>query len=80
LRIKLEEGAINISIQAGIGVTFSKEDLKDKEGLEVISLTIRDLKYNLYRVIGKINSLTGPTYVSIDIEVADPAFTQVLER
>jgi len=75
LRRALEEGLLNIPIQAGIRAsTFSKEDLTDKEKLGVRSFTIRDLKYNPDRVIKEINSLTGPTYVSIDIDVVDPAF------
>ena len=75
LRRALEEGLLNTPIQAGIRAsTFSKEDLTDKEKLGVISFTIRDLKYNPDRVIKEINSLSGPTYVSIDIDVVDPAF------
>jgi len=75
LRRALEEGLLNTPIQAGIRAsTFSKEDLTDREKLGVISFTIRDLKYNPDRVIKEINSLTGPTYVSIDIDVVDPAF------
>ncbi|BFI74512.1 agmatinase [Sulfurisphaera ohwakuensis] len=75
LRRAIEEGLINVPIQAGIRAsTFSKDDLEDKKKLGVKSFTIRDLKYNLNSVINEINSLKGPTYVSIDIDVVDPAF------
>ncbi|QXJ27900.1 Guanidinobutyrase [Saccharolobus shibatae B12] len=75
LRRAIEEGLIKEAIQGGIRAsTFSKEDLKDKERLGVKSFTIRDLKYNLDSVIREINSLSGPTHVSIDIDVVDPAF------
>ncbi|MEM0131403.1 MAG: arginase family protein, partial [Saccharolobus sp.] len=75
LRRALEEGLINNVIQAGIRVsTFSKEDLEDKVKLGIKSFTIRDLKYNSDKIISEINSLRGPTYVSIDIDVVDPAF------
>ncbi|MFP3203456.1 MAG: agmatinase [Sulfolobus sp.] len=75
LRRALEEGLLKNVIQAGIRAsTFSKEDLADKERLGVKSYTIRDLKYNMQNVIKDINSLEGPTYISIDIDVVDPAF------
>ncbi|MEM0294425.1 MAG: agmatinase [Saccharolobus sp.] len=75
LRRALEEGLINNVIQAGIRAsTFSKEDLEDKVKLGIKSFTIRDLKYNSDKIISEINSLRGPTYVSIDIDVVDPAF------
>jgi agmatinase len=75
LRRALEEGLLKGVIQAGIRAsTFSKEDLADKERLGVKSYTIRDLKYNMQNVIKEINSLEGPTYISIDIDVVDPAF------
>ncbi|AGJ62104.1 Arginase/agmatinase/formimionoglutamate hydrolase, arginase family [Sulfolobus islandicus LAL14/1] len=70
-----ETSALKGVIQAGIRAsTFSKEDLADKERLGVKSYTIRDLKYNMQNVIKEINSLEGPTYISIDIDVVDPAF------
>ncbi|WP_338598135.1 agmatinase [Sulfolobus tengchongensis] len=75
LRRAIEESLIKNAVQAGIRAsTFSKEDLKDKERLGVSSFTIRDLKNNIDAVIKEINSLTGPTYISIDIDVVDPAF------
>ncbi len=75
LRRALEEGLINKAIQAGIRAsTFSKEDLDDKKKLGIRSYTIRDLKYNTKAIVDEINSLLGPTYFSIDIDVVDPAF------
>ncbi|AAK42842.1 agmatinase [Saccharolobus solfataricus] len=75
LRRAIEEGLIKEAVQGGIRAsTFSKEDLRDKERLGIRSFTIRDLKYNLDTVIREINSLSGPTHVSIDIDVVDPAF------
>jgi len=75
LRRAIEEGLINVVIQAGIrGSTFSKEDLEDKDKLGILSYNIRDLKNRPSEIIKEINSLKGPTYVSIDIDVVDPAF------
>ncbi|MCY0860728.1 MAG: agmatinase [Sulfolobaceae archaeon] len=75
LRRALEEGLLKSVIQAGIRAsTFSKEDLDDKKRLGIRSYTIRDMKYNVKEIISEINSLEGPTYISIDIDVVDPAF------
>jgi agmatinase len=75
LRRALEEGLLKDVIQAGIRAsTFSKEDLEDKERLGVKSFTIRELKQKPEEVIKEVNSLEGPTYVSFDIDVVDPAF------
>lgn len=75
LRRAREEGLLNEVVQAGIrGSIYSKEDLKDRDSLKIKSFTIRDLKNNLDVVLKEINSLSGPTYVSIDIDVVDPAF------
>lgn len=75
LRRALEEGLLNKVVQAGIRAsTFSKEDLEDKKKLGINSFTIIDLKENPDLIVKEINSLDGPTYVSIDIDVVDPAF------
>lgn len=75
LRRALEEGLLNKVIQAGIRAsTFSKEDLEDKKKLGIKSFAINDLKENTQEVLKEINSLEGPTYVSIDIDVIDPAY------
>ena len=75
MRRGFEEGLINTVIQAGIrGPQFSEEDLEDKDKLGVRSYTIRELKNDPDRIIREINSLTGPTYVTIDIDVVDPAY------
>ncbi|AHC52152.1 agmatinase [Sulfolobus acidocaldarius SUSAZ] len=75
LRRALEEGLIKDVIQAGIRAsTFSKEDLSDKVKLGIKSFTIRELKLNPKDILKEIESLKGPTYVSLDIDVVDPAF------
>ncbi|MBW9141502.1 MAG: agmatinase [Candidatus Aramenus sp.] len=75
LRRALEEGLLKDVIQAGIRAsTFSKEDLEDKRRLGIKSFTIRELKLRPEEVIKEVNSLEGPTYVSLDIDVVDPAF------
>ncbi|EWG06521.1 MAG: agmatinase [Candidatus Aramenus sulfurataquae] len=75
LRRALEEGLLKDVIQAGIRAsTFSKEDLEDKRKLGIKSFTIRELKLRPEEVIKEVNSLDGPTYVSLDIDVVDPAF------
>jgi agmatinase len=75
LRRALEEGLLKDVIQAGIRAsTFSKEDLEDKRKLGIKSFTIRELKLRPEEVIKEVNSLEGPTYVSLDIDVVDPAF------
>ncbi|BFH74025.1 agmatinase [Sulfurisphaera javensis] len=75
LRRAREEGLLKDIVQAGIrGSIYSKDDLVDKDKLQIRSFTIRDLKYNPEQVMKEINSLSGPTYISIDIDVVDPAF------
>ena len=75
LRRALEEGLIKTVIQAGIrGPQFSEEDFKDGARLGIKTYTIRELKNDPDRIIKEINSLTGPTYVTIDIDVVDPAY------
>ncbi|AWR96831.2 agmatinase [Acidianus sulfidivorans JP7] len=75
LRRAREEGLLKDVVQAGIrGSLYSKDDVKDKDKLGIKSFTIRDLKYNAEGVLKEINSLKGPTYISIDIDVVDPSF------
>ncbi|MEM4024547.1 MAG: arginase family protein, partial [Metallosphaera sp.] len=40
----------------------------------ISSFTIREVKLDLNRVIQEISTLKGPTYISFDIDVVDPAF------
>lgn len=75
LRRSLEEGLLNRVIQIGIrGSLFSHEDVEDGKRLGISSFTIREVKLDLNRVIQEISTLKGPTYISFDIDVVDPAF------
>lgn len=73
LRRALEEGILNEVVQMGIrGSLYSRDDVEDSKKLGVKSFPIRDLKYRLKEVLKELPS--GKTYVSIDIDVVDPAF------
>jgi agmatinase len=73
LRRALEEGLLNEVVQMGIrGSLYSRDDVEDSKRLRIKSFTIRDLKYKLEEVKKELPS--GKTYVSIDIDVVDPAF------
>ncbi|ARM75423.1 agmatinase [Acidianus manzaensis] len=75
LRRALEEGLLNEVVQAGIRAsTYSKDDLEDKKKLGIKSFTINEMKEKIEEIISIINSLNGNTYISIDIDVVDPAF------
>jgi agmatinase len=75
LRRAREEGLLRSVVQAGIrGPFFSKGDLKDGKALRVKSFTILDVKRKFASVMKEINGMKGKTYVSLDIDVADPAF------
>lgn len=75
LRRAREEKLLKDVIQAGIrGSFFSKEDVKDARKLDVTSFTTIDVKKRTREVIRAITSLKGKTYISLDIDVADPAF------
>ncbi|MEM1860232.1 MAG: arginase family protein, partial [Metallosphaera sp.] len=75
LRRALEEGLLNKVIQLGIrGSLFSHEDVEDSKRLGITSYNIREVKANPEKVIREINGLEGPTYISFDIDVVDPAF------
>lgn len=75
LRRALEEGLLKEVFQVGIRASlFSKEDVRDSERLKIHSFNIRETKHNQARIIRDINALKGKTYVSLDIDVTDPAF------
>lgn len=75
LRRALEEGLLKEVFQVGIRASvFSKEDVKDANRLKIHSFNIRDLKHDRDNILRQINSLKGKTYVSLDIDVTDPAF------
>jgi agmatinase len=74
LRRAREEGLLNEVIQAGIrGPFFAKDDLKDGKKLGVQSFTTLDVKRRPAAVAKAVNALKGKTYVSLDIDVADPS-------
>jgi agmatinase len=74
LRRAREEGLLDEVIQAGIrGPFFAKDDLKDGKKLGVQSFTTIDVKRRPAAVGKSINALKGKTYVSLDIDVADPS-------
>lgn len=75
LRRALEEGLLGEVFQVGIrGSLFSEEDVSDAGRMNIHSSNIRELKQRPADVAKEINSLKGKTYVSLDIDVADPAF------
>ncbi|QKR00298.1 agmatinase [Metallosphaera tengchongensis] len=75
LRRALEEGLLKNVIQVGIrGSLFSHEDVEDSKRLGVSSFNVRDVKLSRERVLQAIQGLQGPTYISFDIDVVDPAY------
>lgn len=75
LRRAREEGLLKQVIQLGIRGSFpSKEDLNDGKRLLITTFTTIDViqRYNALRKA--LASLDGKTYVSLDIDVADPSF------
>ena len=73
LRRAIEEGLLDEVVQMGIrGSLYSRDDVEEAKRLGIKSFTIRDLKYRLNEVLKELPS--GRTYVSIDIDVVDPAF------
>ncbi len=75
LRRALEEGLLEEVVQIGIrGSVFSHEDVEDSKRLGITSFSIREVKKNWGEVMDRVKALRGPTYVSFDIDVVDPAF------
>jgi agmatinase len=75
LRRAREEGLLNEVIQVGIrGALYSKEDVEDASKLGITYYTTIKTHEDRAEVIKHINSLRGKTYVSLDIDVTDPAF------
>jgi agmatinase len=75
LRRALEEGLLESVIQVGIrSSVFSEEDVKDLDRLGITCFNIRDIKLEPKKVIDSVNSLKSNTYLSLDIDVVDPAF------
>jgi agmatinase len=75
LRRAREEGLLNEVIQVGIrGSLYSKEDVEDAGKLGITYYTTIQTKEARDQVVKHVNSLKGKTYVSLDIDVTDPAF------
>lgn len=75
LRRALEEDLLKDVIQMGMrGSTFSKSDLDTQKALGISGFSVVDVKSSPGAVLERVNSLTGKTYISIDIDVVDPAF------
>ena len=75
LRRAKEENLVSEVIQIGIrGSLYSKDDLGDAEKLGVTYYTTKATKKELSAIIKHANSLKGKTYISLDIDVTDPAF------
>ncbi|KAI0200856.1 arginase [Astrocystis sublimbata] len=79
LHIAHEEGLIlPTSLHAGIRgqMTSAKGDLRNDERCGFARLTARDLdRFGVSGVVSRIRDrVTGPVYISVDIDVLDPAF------
>jgi len=48
--------------------------VEDSKRLGITSFSIREVKKNWGEVMDRVKALRGPTYVSFDIDVVDPAF------
>ncbi len=75
LRRAIEMGVVNQVYQVGIrSPLYSKEDVKEVERLGVKVFYVEDVKENMDEVIHTLNSIKGKVYISLDIDVVDPAF------
>ena len=75
LRRAREENLLNEVIQVGIrGSLYSKDDIDDARKLGIAYYTTGTTKKETSKILTHVNSLKGKTYVSLDIDVTDPAF------
>ncbi len=75
LRRAREEGLLNEVIQIGIrGSIYGREDIEDSKKLGITYFTTNSTKTETPSILKQVNSLKGKTYVSLDIDVVDPAF------
>jgi agmatinase len=75
LRRAREEGLLTEVIQVGIRASlYSRDDVADAKKLDITYYTTDAVKEDLQRITKHVNSLKGKTYVSLDIDVTDPAF------
>jgi agmatinase len=75
LRRAREENLLNEVIQIGIrGSLYSKEDIDDAKKLGIAYYTTNVTKKETSRILNHVKALKGKTYISLDIDVTDPAF------
>jgi agmatinase len=75
LRRAREENLLNEVVQIGIrGSLYSKEDIDDARKLGIAYYTTIETRKEVSRILQHARSLKGKTYVSLDIDVTDPAF------
>jgi len=75
LRRAREENLLNEVIQVGIrGSLYSKDDIEDARKLDIAYYTTNSTKRETSKILSHVESLKGKTYVSLDIDVTDPAF------
>ena len=75
LRRAREENLLNEVIQIGIrGSLYSKDDIEDAKNLGITYYTTNSTKKDTSEILSQVKSLKGKTYVSLDIDVTDPAF------
>jgi agmatinase len=75
LRRAREENLLNEVIQIGIrGSLYSKDDIDDARKLGITYYTTGATKKETSKILTQVKSLKGKTYVSLDIDVTDPAF------
>jgi agmatinase len=75
LRRAREEGLLGEVIQVGIRASlYSREDISDARKLDLTYYTTDAVKEDMQKTIKHVNSLKGKTYISLDIDVTDPAF------
>lgn len=75
LRRAREESLLKRVVQLGIRGSFpSEEDLKDGRRLSIMTFTTIDVVEKQDALRKALASLEGKTYLSLDIDVADPSF------
>jgi len=75
LRRAREENLLNEVVQIGIrGSLYSKDDIDDARKLDIAYYTTNMTRKETSNILSHVRSLKGKTYVSLDIDVTDPAF------
>lgn len=75
LRRAREEGLLNKVVQLGIRGSYpSEQDPKEGRKLSIVTFTTIDLVEKKKAVRSALSSLEGKTYLSLDIDVADPSY------